>query len=98
MVERGGFVANLPFARPAHYTSAGGVLPVHLHPDHPPIPPAPGPGDPRAFDWRRHGGWDQFLIRDTDPGAPHAYFAGIAAAKVELVARRGRWRLYARVQ
>jgi hypothetical protein len=88
MVERGGYVSHAFF-------DAARWLPVRRADDAAP-PRAPRPGHAREFDWARHApGWDQFLIRDLDPTAPHDYFGG-RVDQVELIVRAGRWRLYRR--
>lgn len=95
LVERGGFVSHLPVARPSA-GNAGVLVPVRLAAAAPPLPPEPPLGQPRTFRFAVHGaGWDQFLIRDAQPAQPWDYFREHRGA-VELRARAGLWRLYAR--
>jgi hypothetical protein len=95
IVDHGGFVSHLPMSRP-YAGNAGAVVPVRRAIDSPPLPREPRQGYPRTFDWDTHAaGWDQFLIRDSNPDQPWDYF-GKHAKDVELIARRGRWRLYRR--
>jgi hypothetical protein len=91
VVDRGGFVSHLPMT--SGYT--GELTPVRRARTAPAIPRAPQQGWPRTFDWSRHApGWDQFLVRDLDPAHPFGYFRG-HEHDVALLARHGRWRLYA---
>ena len=93
MVEQGGVVSNLPFLG-SSAGNAGVLVPVRRAASAPPMPAAPGPGQPRTFDWERHAaGWDQIVIRDLDPAEPWPYFAGHEDG-VELISRAGRWRLF----
>lgn len=95
LVDHGGFVSYLPMSQP-RVGNAGILVPVNRAPDSPPLPRSPPQGYPRSFSWELYGaGWDQFLIRDADPQHRWDYFRSHAAG-VELVARRGRWRLYRR--
>jgi len=93
-VERGGLSSGLPMVRPSG-GNAGFLSPVRPAGDAPPLPRSVHPGFPRSFDFAVYGqGWDQFLIRDADPAQPFDYFRQ-HADRVRLVARSGRWRLYA---
>lgn len=94
LVEKRGFVSNLPFATPVA-GNAGIIVPVRLAADAPPIPPAPLLGQAAQLQPRELAGWDQLLIRDRDPAAPRDYLDG-HRDQFQLVARHGCWRLYRR--
>ncbi len=95
LVDKRGFVSNLPFTTPVA-GNAGIIVPVGLADDAPPIPASPPLGRAAAFQPARQlAGWDQVLIRDRDPAAPRDYLDG-QRDRFRLVARRGRWRLYRR--
>jgi hypothetical protein len=93
LVEHGGgYASSLLIVAPA---AGKAWLPVRPADDAPPLPRATHPGFPRSFDWALYGReWDQFLIRDGDPSRPFDYF-GAHSDDVRLLARSGRWRLYA---
>ena len=98
MVEHGGLTSNLPLTYQGRIGS-GVLIPVKLAHEsrRPALPKAPSLFEGiRSFDWDRHSlGWDQFLIRDSDPKQPFDYFRE-HSVHVRLVRRVGRWRLYVR--
>ncbi len=96
LVEKDGFVSNLPFATPVA-GNAGMIVPVQLASGAPPIPRSPLLGQAAQLQPSRDlPGWDQVLIRDRDPAEPRDYHLDGYRDQFRLVAHRGRWRLYRR--